>query len=99
MMVQSQNLWAEANVDKDKTEVHNQLLEEASQLLGEDLFKAEHQVLHRWLYASTRKPAEEPYLLDQTNQLACIGDWCIKGRVEAAFESGYQLAQDFQNLI
>lgn len=93
MMVQSQNEWAEANVDMDKDKVLSILLEEASNLLGQDLSNAEHQVLHRWLYASTSAPAGEKFFYDESNQLACIGDWCIKGRVEAAFESGHSLAQ------
>lgn len=94
MMVQSQNQWAEAHVDEDKTKVHAMLLEEASELLKQDLSKAEHQVLHRWLYASTSVAADAKFLLDESNQLACIGDWCIKGRVEAAFESGHHLAEN-----
>jgi predicted NAD/FAD-dependent oxidoreductase len=93
MMVQSQNQWAETHVDEDKDKVQAMLLEEASGLLNHDLSKADHQVLHRWLYASTSVPAEQNFFHDEKNQLACIGDWCIKGRVEAAFESGHRLAE------
>lgn len=93
MMVQSENRWAEAHVDEDKDKVHAMLLEEASSLLNQDLSSAEHQVLHRWLYASTSVAAGENFFHDEKNQLACIGDWCIKGRVEAAFDSGYRLAE------
>lgn len=99
MMVQSQNRWAEANVDEDKDKVQAMLLEEASQLLNHDLSSAEHQVLHRWLYASTSVPAGENFFHDERNQLACSGDWCIKGRVEAAFDSGNLLAQKMSSLL
>lgn len=99
MMVQSQNRWAEANVDEDKDKVQAMLLEEASQLLNHDLSSAEHQVLHRWLYASTSVPGGESFFHDEHNQLACIGDWCIKGRVEAAFDSGNLLAQKMRPLL
>lgn len=99
IMVQSQNQWAEAHVDEDKSKVQAILLDEASALLNQDLSIAEHQVLHRWLYASTSVPAGENFFHDEENQLACIGDWCIKGRVEAAFESGNMLAQKFQKLL
>ena len=93
MMVQSQNQWAEVHVDEEKDKVQAMLLEEASHLLNQDLSKAHHQTLHRWLYASTSVPAGDNFFHDEKNQLACIGDWCIKGRVEAAFESGHQLAE------
>lgn len=93
MMVQSQNQWAETHVDEDKNKIQSMLLDEASRLLNQDLSKADHQSLHRWLYASTSVPAGENFFYDEKNQLACIGDWCIKGRVEAAFESGRQLAE------
>lgn len=93
IMVQSQNQWAEAHKDDDKEKVHAILLEEAAALLNQNLSGAEHQVLHRWLYASTSVPAEQNFFHDEKNQLACIGDWCIKGRVEAAFDSGHRLAE------
>lgn len=99
IMVQSQNQWAEANVDKDKDKVQAALLEEASKLLKQDLSNAEHQVLHRWLYASTSVPLEQSFFIDERNQLACIGDWCIKGRVEAAFDSGNQLAEKMSSIL
>ena len=99
MMVQSQNQWAEGHKDDDKEKVHAMLLEEASDLLKQDLSKAQHQVLHRWLYASTSLPAGENFLFDESNQLAAIGDWCIKGRVEAAFESGNQLAEKTGSIL
>jgi len=75
------------------------LLEEAADLLNQDLSGAEHQVLHRWLYASTSAPAGQSFLFDENNQLACIGDWCIKGRVEAAFDSGNLLAQKMSAML
>ncbi len=99
MMVQSQNQWAEMHVDEDKDKVQAMLLEEASDLLNQDLSKADHQVLHRWLYASTSVPAEQNFFHDEKNQLACIGDWCIKGRVEAAFDSGHRLAEKMSSLL
>ncbi len=99
MIVQSQNHWAEAHVGEDKNKVQATLMEEASQLLNQELSNAEHQTLHRWLYASTNVPAGKNFFHDESNQLACIGDWCIKGRVEAAFESGHQLAEKLASTL
>lgn len=99
MMVQSHNQWAEMHVNEDKNKVQAMLLEEAADLLNQDLSGAEHQVLHRWLYASTSAPAGQSFLFDENDQLACIGDWCIKGRVEAAFDSGNLLAQKMSSML
>jgi len=99
MMVQSHNQWAEMHVNEDKDKVQAMLLEEAADLLNQDLSGAEHQVLHRWLYASTSAAAGQSFLFDENNQLACIGDWCIKGRVEAAFDSGNLLAQKMSAML
>ncbi len=99
MMIQSHNQWAEAHVEDDKEKVHQALLKEASRLTGHDLAKADHQVLHRWLYASTSKPAGDTFFLDEENTFGCIGDWCIKGRVEAAFESGLAMVEKLETLL
>lgn len=99
MMVQSHNQWAEEHVDDDRESVMQHLLKEASSLTGHDLTGADHKVLHRWLYASTNTPAGASYLLDETKQIACIGDWCIRGRVEAAFESGFALAGKLEDVL
>lgn len=99
MMVQSHNQWAETNVDEEKEKLQAMLLDEASKLLQQDLSIAEHQVMHRWLYASTSAPSGQSFFLDESSQLACIGDWCIRGRVEAAFDSGNQLAEKISSLL
>lgn len=99
MMIQSHNTWAEMHINDDKSDVQKALLHEASVLLNHDLTSAQHQVLHRWLYASTSNSVGNPFLLDEENAVASIGDWCIKGRVEAAFESGFLLSKKMRELL
>jgi len=99
ILVQSRNDWAEAHIEEDRNEIMDILIKEASELVNENLKAAGHQAVHRWLYASTAKPAGEDYLFDEKNNLACIGDWCIKGRVEAAFDSGFALSQKMQETL
>ncbi len=96
MMVQSTNQWAEQHVDDDKQEVMDRLIAEASNLTGHDLTKADHKVIHRWLYASTSRPGSELFFHDERNAVSSIGDWCIRGRVEAAFESATALADKIE---
>ena len=57
---------------------------------------ASHKDLHRWRYANIQRQAGEPCFFDAANQLAACGDWCIEGRVEAAFLSGQALAEKFK---
>ena len=34
------------------------------------------------------------YFIDHSNKLGVCGDWLIQGRAEAAFTSGFNVAQD-----
>ena len=99
LLVQSTNAWADEHVNDNKDLVEETLLHSASELIGLDLTMARHKSLHRWLYASTPTSGTNPFLIDEQNCLAAIGDWCIRGRVEAAFESGRQLGEQMQEII
>jgi hypothetical protein len=48
---------------------------------------------HRWRYALVETPAGRPCLWDAAAGLGACGDWCLGGRVEAAFDSGTALAR------
>jgi len=99
ILIQSRNDWAEAHIQEDRDEIKNMLIEEASGLVHEELKIAGHKAIHRWLYASTTKPAGAAFFLDEKNALSCIGDWCIKGRVEAAFDSGFTLSEKLRDML
>ena len=47
---------------------------------------------HRWRYALASRPLGEACLFEQDLMLGLCGDWCLAGRVEAAFQSGTALA-------
>ncbi len=47
-----------------------------------------HRAGHRWRYARTERPLGQDCLSDPPAGLVVCGDWCLGGRVEAAFESG-----------
>ena len=96
ILVQSDNAWAETHLEDDPDQVLSTLLSAASELAGIDLSTASHQVMHRWRYAATRTPAGEPFLMDPELQLAACGDWCLGGKVEAAFLSASELADQFE---
>lgn len=92
LMVQAAGDWADGHLEDPPAEIEASLLKELSELTGIDGGAAIHRDLHRWRFAGTAQSAGEDYLLDVENQLAACGDWCIKGRVEAAFKSADALA-------
>jgi predicted NAD/FAD-dependent oxidoreductase len=92
LIVHSTNQWAEENIELHDDRVKRHLINEACDVLQQDISHANHIQLHRWRYANIEKQTGEKALLDRENQLAAIGDWCIKGRVESAFISARNLA-------
>ena len=99
LVIQSTNAWADENMEVDKGDVETLLIAEAERLIGESLGGAIYSSLHRWRFANVVEPAGRPYLIDAEHGLAACGDWCMKGRVEAAFESGCNLAQAMKQYI
>jgi len=93
LVVHSSNEWAEANQDSSAEEVQAQLSAALLACAGIDSGQAAFSQIHRWRYASTPVDLEAPYLLDLANGLAACGDWCLKGRLEGAFLSAFQLVE------
>jgi predicted NAD/FAD-dependent oxidoreductase len=52
---------------------------------------AVYRAAHRWRYAMADKPLGEPFLWDAAQNLGLCGDWCLAGRLEAAYLSGRAL--------
>jgi predicted NAD/FAD-dependent oxidoreductase len=52
---------------------------------------ATYRAAHRWRYALADKPLGEPFLWDAAQNLGLCGDWCLAGRLEAAYLSGRAL--------
>jgi predicted NAD/FAD-dependent oxidoreductase len=48
---------------------------------------------HRWRYALVTEPVSEAALFDRGSGLGICGDWCLGGKVEAAFLSGRALVK------
>lgn len=46
---------------------------------------------HRWRYALAETPLGAPFLWDDATRLGLCGDWCLAGRLEAAFLSASAL--------
>jgi predicted NAD/FAD-dependent oxidoreductase len=50
-------------------------------------------VAHRWRYALVETPLGQSCLWDDAARLGVCGDWCLGGRIEAAYDSGIALAR------
>jgi renalase len=99
LLVQTSNQWAEANMEVGNDSVIAQLIAETSRLIGQDVSRADHVALHRWRYANPGQREGAHSLIDASQRLAAMGDWCIRGRVESAFLSGQDAAQRIRKLI
>lgn len=96
MVVHSTNAWAEAHMEEDPDSVLQHMLDEASLVTGLDLRRARHRKVHRWRYANIGKQEGATYYVDRRNTVAACGDWCVHGRIEAAFTSACDLAESLK---
>lgn len=99
LLVHASNRWAEANMELADDAVIAALIEATAKSTGVDVGAAGHVGLHRWRYANPGPRTGEPALVDAPNRLAAIGDWCIRGRIEAAFHSGRGAAERILSLL
>jgi predicted NAD/FAD-dependent oxidoreductase len=62
-------------------------------LLERELPEARYERAHLWRYARTATALGEPFAWDAMRSVGVCGDWCLGGRVEAAWRSGRALAR------
>lgn len=93
----SSHQWAEDNMEADSTEAQNDLIQALEQLEQFDCRKISFSSLHRWRYARPTKAPMQDALIDASQNIIAVGDWCQKGRVEAAFLSGQSAANHILN--
>ncbi len=85
--------WSRTVLEDEPAVAARRLLEEFAAAVGGSLPASLHCDAHRWRFALPETPIGEAYLWDAERRLGACGDWCLEGRVEAAFESGRRLAQ------
>jgi predicted NAD/FAD-dependent oxidoreductase len=90
-VLQATPAWSSAHVDASADEVSAALLEAFADAAAVALPEALHRDAHRWLYAKTRRSLGVPYLYDEARGIAACGDYCLGGRIEAAWLSGRAL--------
>ena len=98
LLVHSTNDWAEKHLDDDTDAVKKYLCSQVAGIIGQNVYSAKHISLHRWRYANITKQNKSILFVDPESRLAACGDWCKKGRIEAAFRSGFDLAKEMSIL-
>ena len=86
-------------MERGADEVIEHMLAEIRRVTGLDLGRTQHAALHRWRYANTPKQEGPTSLIDPAQRLAACGDWCLHGRVEAAYLSGLDAARQIGELL
>ena len=89
--------WSAARLDEDMAETKALMLDAVRRLIGPDIGRLRYSALHRWRYAATPIPLsasrDAAMLADEQTKLIAAGDWCLKGRVESAWQSGMAAAE------
>ena len=85
--------WSKQNLDLSKEAVIEQLHGAFAELMHFPTPAPVFSLAHRWLYARPAAAHEWGVLADADLGLYACGDWCLSGRVEGAWLSGYEAAR------
>lgn len=96
MVAMSRNLWAADHFNQPADWVKANMLAALADIVGKAVLQPKLIQLKQWHYANAQKLASAQVYMDANQQLAACGDWCISGRVESAFMSAMQLAQQLR---
>ncbi|KQR71685.1 NAD(P)/FAD-dependent oxidoreductase [Rhizobium sp. Leaf341] len=99
LVVNARPDWSDAHLSDPLNILRQNMLAALRRHVPLDDDEADSAILKRWRYANVARPAGQPFLLDSSQRLACCGDWCIAGRVEAAFQSATRLADALVPLL
>jgi len=84
--------WSQAHLEDAPDDVATALAGEFAASLSTIQTSYMSARAHRWRYSFVRRPLGAPYLWDAQKRIGVCGDWCLGANVEAAFESGRQVA-------
>lgn len=93
VVVHSTNTWADSHQRSDLQQLKLQMIDEFCRVTKTQASSITYSDIKRWQYANITKQTGPDYLIDTKHHAAACGDWCIQGRVEAAFTSAFQLAE------
>lgn len=85
--------WSLRHLEEPGEIVAGRLLARLAAITGVELPPMRHLTAHRWRYALVERPLGRPCIWEPAARLGLCGDWCLGGRVEAAYLSGLALAE------
>lgn len=85
--------WSTTHLEEPAETVASLLLEAFFAATGARPVQPRHSEAHRWRYALVTEPVGEAALFDAKSGLGLCGDWCLDGKIEAAFLSGRALVK------
>jgi renalase len=94
IIIQSNFTWAEEILEKTRDSVGKTLKEATEEALNIRFNNSLYESVHLWRYAIPQQTNDQGYYLDTSNKIGVCGDWCLSGKVESAFLSGYFLAKE-----
>jgi len=80
--------WSRDHLEDDHRGVREQLLDAFRKAIGVQGSRPAYLAAHRWRYARVETPIGEACLYDPDLGIGACGDWCLGGKIEAAFLSG-----------
>lgn len=83
--------WSTVHLEEPAETVASGLLAAFRDVTGATAVPVQ-RMAHRWRYALVTEPAGEAAFYDRAAGLGLCGDWCLGGKIEAAFLSGRALA-------
>ncbi|WP_428484042.1 NAD(P)/FAD-dependent oxidoreductase [Rhodopila sp.] len=83
--------WSRTHLEDSAEHVCQELLAAFQALTGASA--ADLAQAHRWRHALVETALGLPSLWDPVARIGACGDWCLGGRVEAAYDSGRSLAR------
>jgi len=98
LVVHASNAWAASNIDKPLEQIRQSMLSTLCQITGLNSALVEKAEVKKWLYANTPRQNGQRFFMDDNCKIAACGDWCIAGRVEAAYTSSSALSDHFMQL-
>ncbi len=84
--------WSRKYLEADRQEVSEELQSAFRLAAGLRTVRPAYATAHRWRYARVESPVGEACLFDPDLRIGACGDWCLGGKVEAAFVSGRSMA-------
>lgn len=95
VLVHASNAWADTHMTTPLEDIEAHMTKTVIEQTGWDL-NIRHSACHRWRFANIDPQTGPLFFADAQNGLAAFGDWCVRGRVEAAFTSAMALADELE---